>query len=136
MARYAWTYIATGIVLLAMDSIWLWFMAGRLYRTQIGPLLRDGFDPVAAVMFYLLFVAGLVVFAGVPSWDSARWTTPLWRGGLFGLVAYATYDLTNQATLRGWSWLVTGADLAWGTALSGISTAVGLALARAALRAF
>jgi uncharacterized membrane protein len=135
MARYAWTYIATGIVLLAMDSIWLWLMAGRLYRPQLGPLLRDGFDPAAAIMFYLLFVAGLVVFAGVPSWDSVRWTTPLWRGGLFGLVAYATYDLTNQATLRGWSWLVTGVDLAWGTALSGISTAVGLGLARAALRA-
>ncbi len=136
MALYASTYIATALVMLALDSVWLYVMAGRLYRPQIGALLRDGFDPVAAIIFYIVFVAGIVTFVSVPAWDSARWTTPLWRGALFGLVSYATYDLTNQATLRGWSWLVTGADLLWGMTLSGISAALGVVIARSVLRAF
>ncbi len=136
MARYLWTYAATAIVMLALDAVWLGVMASRLYRPQLGSLLRDSFDPLAATLFYLLFVAGLVFFVSVPSWDSARWTDPLWRGALFGFVAYATYDLTNQATLRGWSWLVTGADLAWGMVLCGVSAALGLALARQATRLF
>jgi uncharacterized membrane protein len=134
MARYLWIYAATAIVMLAMDAVWLGLMASRLYRPQLGSLVRDNFDPLAAILFYLLFVAGLVFFVSVPSWDSPRWTDPLWRGALFGFVAYATYDLTNQATLRGWSWLVTGADLAWGMVLCGVSAAVGLSLARLVLR--
>jgi len=135
MAVYASTYIATALVMLVMDSAWLYVMAGRLYRPQIGALMRDGFDPVAAVIFYVVFVAGIVTFVGVPALEGARWTTPLWRGALFGLVAYATYDLTNQATLRGWSWLITGADLVWGMTLTGISAALGVSLARIVLRA-
>jgi uncharacterized membrane protein len=135
MALYASTYLATALVMLVMDSVWLYVMAGRLYRPYIGGLMRDGFDPLAAVIFYVVFVAGIVTFVGVPAWDSARWTTPLWRGALFGLVAYATYDLTNQATLRGWSWLITGADLAWGMTLSGISATLGVSLARMVVRA-
>lgn len=131
MARFLWTYLATAIVMLAMDSVWLFVMTPRLYQPQIGPLLREGFDPVAAVLFYLIFVAGLVIFVSLPSWGSARWIDPLWRGALFGLVTYATYDLTNQATLRGWSWLVTVADLAWGMSLSAVSATLGLIIARA-----
>lgn len=136
MARFACTYFMTAVVLLAIDSVWLWAMAGRLYRPHIGQLMRENFDPVAAIMFYVLFVFGLVVFASAPSWDSTRWITPVWRGALFGLVAYGTYDLTNQATLRGWSWIVTGADLAWGMVLGGLATALGLGLSRAVLRLF
>ncbi len=135
MALYASTYLATALVMLVMDAVWLYVMAGRLYRPYIGPLMRDGFDPLAAVIFYVVFVAGIVTFVGVPAWESTRWTTPLWRGALFGLVAYATYDLTNQATLRGWSWLITGADLAWGMTLSGISATLGVGLARIVVRA-
>jgi uncharacterized membrane protein len=105
-------------------------MAPRLYRPQIGFLLRDGFDPVAALLFYLLFVAGLVTFVALPAWDSPRWTDTLWRGAFFGLVAYATYDLTNQATLRGWPWLITAADLAWGATLCAVSATLGVILAR------
>lgn len=136
MARYLWSYAATAVVMLALDAVWLGLMASRLYRPQLGSLVRDNFDPLAAILFYLLFVAGLVFFVSVPAWDSPRWTDPLWRGALFGLVAYATYDLTNQATLRGWSWLVTGADLAWGMTLCGLSAALGLSLARTAIRYF
>jgi len=134
MARYVWTYIATALVLLLLDAAWLYVMAGRLYKPQIGSLMREGFDPVAAGLFYLLFVSGLVVFVGVPALESPVLTVPLWRGALFGLVAYATYDLTNQATLRGWSWLITGADLAWGMTLSGVSAALGVTIARGLLK--
>jgi len=135
MALYASTYIATAFVMLVMDSVWLYVMAGRLYRPQIGALMRDGFDPVAAVLFYLVFVAGIVTFVGVPAWDSARWTTPLWRGALFGLVAYATYDLTNQATLRIWSTRVTILDLCWGAFASALAAVVSYAITAWASRA-
>jgi len=134
MARYAWTYATTALVMLLLDAVWLYVMAGRLYKPQIGSLMREGFDPLAAGLFYLLFVSGLVIFVGVPALESPGWTVPLWRGALFGLVAYATYDLTNQATLRGWSWLITGADLMWGMTLSGISAALGVTIARGVLR--
>jgi len=134
MARYAWTYATTALVMLLLDAVWLYVMAGRLYKPQIGSLMREGFDPLAAGLFYLLFVGGLVIFVGVPALESPAWTVPLWRGALFGLVAYATYDLTNQATLRGWSWLITGADLMWGMTLSGISAALGVTIARGVLR--
>lgn len=136
MARFCSIYLAIALVMLPLDAIWLSVMASRLYRPQIGPLLRESFDPLAAVLFYLIFLAGLATFVGVPSWDSVRWTDTLWRGALFGLVAYATYDLTNQASVRGWSWLVTAADLAWGTALCGVSSALGIALARKIVRLF
>lgn len=135
MAFYASTYLATAIVMLVMDSAWLYAMAGRLYRPRIGALMRDAFDPVAAILFYGVFVAGIVTFVVAPAMDGDRWTTPLWRGALFGLVAYATYDLTNQATLRGWSWVVTGVDLLWGMTLSGVSAALGVVFARIMIRA-
>jgi uncharacterized membrane protein len=136
MARYAWTYAATALVMIILDGVWLSLMASRLYRAQIGSLMREGFDPVAAILFYVIFVAGLVVFVGMPTWDTTRWTETLWRGALFGLVTYATYDLTNQATLRGWSWLVTGADLAWGMTLCGVSATLGVVIARALYTGF
>ena len=134
MARYVWTYMTTALVMLLLDAVWLSVMAGHLYKPRIGSLLREGFDPLAAGLFYVLFVGGLVVFVGVPALENPAWTVPLWRGALFGLVAYATYDLTNQATLRGWSWLITGADLVWGMTLSGISAALGVTIARGVLR--
>jgi len=134
MIRYVWTYMTTALVMLLLDAVWLYVMAGRLYKPQIGSLMREGFDPLAAGLFYLLFVSGLVIFVGVPALESPAWTVPLWRGALFGLVAYATYDLTNQATLRGWSWVITGADLVWGMTLSGVSAALGVTLARGVLK--
>jgi len=134
MSRFAWTYLTTAGVMLAMDAVWLSVMAGRLYRPQLGSLLRDNFDPLAAAIFYLLFVGGLVALVSIPAWEGGRWSAAIGRGALFGLVAYATYDLTNQATMRGWSWLVTAADLAWGTVLSGISAGLGLYLARQIMR--
>ncbi|MCS0497724.1 DUF2177 family protein [Ancylobacter sp. MQZ15Z-1] len=125
------SYLATGIVLLAVDAVWLGLMASRLYRPMIGELMADRISPAPAVLFYLLYVAGVVVFAVQPALASGRWTTALMLGAFLGLVAYGTYDLTNQATLRNWPTLITVADLAWGAVLTGISATAGMLVTRA-----
>lgn len=113
-------------VFLALDALWLTLMADRLYRPAIGHLMRDGFDVLAAGLFYAVYLTGVTVFVVLPAPNAAR---AFARGALFGLVAYATYDLTNQATLRDWPWIVTAADLTWGAWV----TATSAALARCAL---
>src|SRR3982751_3920129 len=118
-------YTATAVVFLALDAIWLSTMADRLYRPALGRLMLDRFELAPAVAFYAVYLVGVVVFAVLPGLESRRWTTALGLGALLGLVAYATYDLTNQATLRDWPWRVTIADLCWGTLATGVAAAVG-----------
>src|SRR5262245_38603965 len=109
------TAFATAISFLALDSIWLSLAASRLYRPRLGSLLLERFNMAPAAAFYLIYLAGILVFAIAPALVTGRWTTALMRGAMLGLVAYATYDLTNQATLRGWLVTVTIADLCWGS---------------------
>ena len=116
---------ATAVIFLGLDAIWLTTMADRLYRPALGRLMLDRFEPVPAVLFYLVYLVGMLAFAVVPGLESRRWTTAFGFGALLGLVAYATYDLTNQATLRDWPWRVTIADLCWGTFVTGVAAAVG-----------
>jgi uncharacterized membrane protein len=116
-------YLATAVVFLALDAVWLTTMADRLYRPALGPLLLEKFAVAPAALFYLLYVAGIVVFAVAPGLESGRWSTSLKLGALLGLVAYATYDLTNQATLRDWPWRVTLADLCWGSFVTAVAAA-------------
>ncbi|MDQ6638725.1 MAG: DUF2177 family protein [Pseudomonadota bacterium] len=118
-------YPVTAAVFLALDAIWLTTLAGRLYRPALGHLMLDRFEVLPAMAFYVVYIAGVIVFAVVPGLASRRWATALGRGALLGLVAYATYDLTNQATLRDWPWRVTLADLCWGTFVTGVAAAVG-----------
>lgn len=127
------SYLATGLVFLAIDAIWLSQMAGRLYRPLLGDLMADQVNLPAAIAFYLLYVAGVVIFVVQPALASGRWTTALALGALFGLVAYGTYDLTNHATLRNWPLAITLADLAWGTVLTALSATAGMLLTRAAM---
>ena len=112
--RFALAYAIALVVFLALDAVWLLTMYERLYRPAIGHLLRDGFALAPAAAFYALYILGVVVFAAWPGQASGRTPVAAWRGALFGLIAYATYDLTNQATLRDWPWQVTLIDLAWG----------------------
>ncbi len=116
-------YAATTAVFLALDAVWLTTMAERLYRPALGRLMLDRPDALPAVAFYLVYIVGVLVFAVLPGLESRRWTTALGLGALLGLVAYGAYDLTNQATLRGWSWRVTLADLCWGTFVTGVAAA-------------
>jgi len=130
MGAWIIAYLATATTFLGLDAIWLGFAANRLYRPRLGDLLLDGFKPFPAIAFYILYVAGILIFAVAPALASGRWTTALARGAMLGLLAYATYDLTNQATLRGWSSVVTIADLCWGTVLTGTAATIGFMAAR------
>jgi uncharacterized membrane protein len=111
-------------VFFAIDMVWLGVVARNFYRDQLGALVRTDVNWMAALVFYMLFIVGLVVFVIGPAIDAGSWSQALWRGALFGLVTYATYDLTNLATLRDWPMTMTVVDLVWGAVLAAsVSTA-------------
>jgi uncharacterized membrane protein len=118
--RFATAYAVAALIFLLLDALWLTTMASRLYRPAIGHLMRPDFDLMAAALFYALYLLGIVVFV-VRSAGSIGQAFA--RGALFGLICYATYDLTNQATLVGWPWRVTLVDLLWGAFVTGTSAA-------------
>lgn len=103
---------------LAIDGVWLGLIAKNLYRQQLGYLMKANPNWAAAILFYLLFIVGLVVFVLEPAVVKNSWQQALFLGALFGLVSYATYDLTNLATVKDWPLLVTVIDLIWGAVLS------------------
>jgi len=105
-------------VFFAIDMVWLGVIAKDFYAEQIGHLLKVNVDWIPALIFYLLFVFGLVVFVIFPAIEKRTLFQAILNGALFGLITYATYDLTNLATLKDWPVLVTIADLAWGAVLS------------------
>ncbi|MCX6747469.1 MAG: DUF2177 family protein [Candidatus Nomurabacteria bacterium] len=111
-------YLITLPVFFALDMIWLGLVAKNLYAKQIGFLLKPEVNWTAAVSFYLLFIAGLVLFVISPALEKHSFMHALLFGALFGLITYATYDLTNLATMKDWPMLVTFVDLAWGMFLS------------------
>lgn len=105
-------------VFVVIDMVWLVLIAKNFYRVQIGSLLKPDVNWAAAIIFYLIFIAGLVVFVITPAMEKGSWTHALFFGALFGLVCYATYDLTNLAVAKDWPLLVTIVDLAWGAVLA------------------
>ncbi len=121
--RWQWplAYAATLLVFLAMDAVWLSTATAALYRPAIGHLLAPTVDWIAAALFYVFYLAGLVYFAVAPALASGRAKQALVRGVLLGLLCYGTYDFTNQATMQGWPWLVTAVDLVWGGTVTGVS---------------
>lgn len=118
MMKYLTIYVAAMAAFLAIDMVWLAVVARGFYRRQLGFLLADQPNWWAAGVFYLLFVAGLVVFAVVPGLQAGSLRRTVLLGSFFGLVTYATYDLTNHATVKGWPWIVTVVDMIWGTVLA------------------
>lgn len=117
-------YFITLLVFLGIDSLWLGLVAPTFYRSQIGHLMAETSNLLAAGGFYLLFVAALVYFVVYPALRIGNIKHALLRGALFGIVTYATYDLTNLATLREWPLLVTAVDMLWGTILTAATAAV------------
>ena len=103
MKFYIVSYVATAVIFLGMDAIWLTLAGPRLYRPQLGDLLLENYRLAPAAIFYLLYVVGILIFAVQPAAASGRWQTALLYGALFGFFAYGTYDFTNLATLKGWS---------------------------------
>lgn len=125
MTRFWRAYLASGGVFLLLDAGWLTLIAPRLYRPRIGELLATQARPIPAMLFYLIYLAGLVVLAVLPAAQQRSLAGALGRGAVFGLCAYAAYDLTNQATLKTWPALVTAADLGWGGLATSIAAAAG-----------
>lgn len=117
-------YAAGLISFLALDAIWLGTMVPRLYKPAMGDLVADPFQPLPAVIFYLIYAAGLGYFAIQPALAAGKWQTALISGAALGFIAYATYDLTNQATIRAWPVVITVVDLAWGTIASGLAATI------------
>ena len=127
MKSIAVAYVATLVGFLALDSVWLTVMGNALYRPVMGDMMLDGFRPAPAIVFYLIYVATLVYFVVKPGLAQDVLPT-LINGALFGLACYATYDLTNQATLKNWSTTLTLADLCWGAIVTALGASVGRAV--------
>ncbi len=134
MLRYGITYVTTLIIFTVIDAAWLGLISASMYRQTLGDILLDKFRIGPALAFYLLNIAGLMVFA-VPSAPGPKaWQQALLFGALYGLFTYATYDLTNYATLKAWTLRLTLTDIAWGAFVSGVSTALGVSLVSAVLK--
>jgi uncharacterized membrane protein len=116
------------LVFFAVDMLWLGVIAKRLYSEQIGHLLKTNVNWAAAIIFYLIFIAGVVTFVLMPAWNDGSFIRALLLGGLFGFIAYSTYDLTNLATMKDWPLFITIVDLAWGTALGALTASISYAI--------
>ena len=117
-------------VFFAIDMVWLGLVAKNFYAKQIGFLMKTDVNWTAAILFYLLYIAGLVVFVISPALEKNSWTHAVLFGALFGLIAYATYDLTNLATIKNWPLVVTVVDLIWGMVLSASVSTIGFLIAK------
>lgn len=111
-------YLIALPVFLAIDAVWLTLVAKNFYAKQIGFLMAKNPNLLAAFIFYLIFIAGLIFFVITPALDKKMWSQALLAGAFFGLVTYATYDLTNLASVKDWPLIVTVIDLLWGMAVS------------------
>ncbi|MDA4847686.1 DUF2177 family protein [Hoeflea poritis] len=130
MQLFIKAYLFTAVVFFVIDYLWLAYIAGGFYRSQLGSYMLDQPRLGVAAVFYILYVAGIVVFAVLPALKEQSLLTALLLGALLGLVAYGTYDVTNYATLRDWPLAVVVVDIAWGTALTASASAGGYMLTR------
>ncbi len=129
MMRYALATFVAVVVFILMDFCWLTLMGQRLYQGEIGQLLAKQVRLAPAVAFYVIYIFGLMFFAVRPALASGQPGVAALNGAILGLVAYATYDLTNQATMAVWSMKVTLADLAWGMVISAVAATAASAVA-------
>jgi uncharacterized membrane protein len=120
---YAIAYLAILLPFGLLDAVWLSLMGPRLYKPTLGDILLANVNVPAAVAFYLIYPIGILVYATLPALKAGSVAPALIYAALFGALAYATYDLTNQATLRNWTLQLTLADIAWGAIASGLAGA-------------
>ena len=119
------TYIVSLLVFLAIDAVWLGFIARDFFVSQMGPLLRDDPNFAVAGIFYLFFVAGILYFAVIAGLRENSLMVAVLNGAFLGLLAYGTYDITNLAVLKGYPPLLAAVDMAWGTFVSGVTAGAG-----------
>lgn len=122
-------YFSSAFVFFALDMIWLGIVAKKFYRVRLGSLMRPKVNWPGAIIFYLIFIAGILYFAIVPSVEKGSVGDAALAGALFGFVTYATYDLTNYATMKDFPLIVAFIDMAWGAFLSCTVTVAGYLLA-------
>jgi uncharacterized membrane protein len=125
LGKLAALYGITTIVFFALDFVWLSTATSRIYKPMLGGLLAEKPQLGVAAVFYLVYVVGLIALAVLPGLREGAVLGALWRGALFGLIAYATYDLSNLSTLAGWSWQISVIDIVWGTTLNSIVAVAG-----------
>ena len=130
MMKVIYLYLLTIPVFFGIDMIWLGFVARGFYRNNLGHLLRPDVNWTAAVIFYLLYILGILLFAVMPALEKNSLRQAVILGGLFGFFAYATYDLTNLATLKDWPVIVVWVDIAWGVVLTASVSAASFFIGR------
>ena len=119
------SYALTFVVFFIIDMAWLGFIAKDLYKKYLGDLLSEQVNWAAAIIFYLLFIVGIFIFAILPSVEKESLSSAITLGALFGFFTYATYDLTNLATLKGWSTTIVFIDIIWGAVLTALVSTAG-----------
>ena len=130
MTKYAVSYAAVLLTMLVVDGLWLGVVAKNFYQTNLAGLMAERINFVAAAAFYLIYPIGVVYFAASAGIETGSWRDAAVRGLLFGFFAYAVYDLTNWATLRGFPFQVALVDMAWGSTLTGLAATLGMLAAR------
>ncbi len=113
-------YLLTAVAFFAIDFLWLTKFVPKFYRSNLGDILLPKVNAVAGAAFYVLYLAGVLAVVVVPAVRSGSLPDAVWKGAVVGLISYATYDLTNLATLKGWSAKVSLVDMAWGTVLTAV----------------
>jgi uncharacterized membrane protein len=129
LARYIAAYLAAAVVMAALDYLWLGYFSKAFFEPAVGSLLAARTDMSVAVLFYVLYIVGILLFAVSPALRGGGWSTALALGAAFGFFAYMTYDLTNMATLKVWPVHIAAIDIAWGTLVTGVAALAGYAAA-------
>lgn len=130
--NYIYAYITSLLTMTVLDAAWLGLVAPKFYKKHIGFIMADKPNWYAAAAFYLIFILGVTLFVVYPGWrDHWDIIKIALFGALFGLVTYATYDLTNQATLKNWPFTVTIVDMIWGTLLTAAVSVVAVSVLKA-----
>ncbi len=127
--KYLYLYLLTFIVFLAIDFVWLTWIAKDMYAQRVGHLLAENPNLIAALVFYLLFIGTILLFVVIPGYEAQSIGKTILLGALFGMITYSTYDLTNLSTLRDWPLSMTLIDIAWGTFLSTATSVAGYYIA-------
>lgn len=125
MARYLVAYLAAAAVMAVLDLAWLSYAAKAFFELAVGALLAEKTDTAAAILFYVLYVGGIMLFAVSPALRGGGWTAALALGAALGFFAYMTYDLTNMATLKTWPAWLAAMDIAWGTLVTALAATAG-----------
>ena len=135
MGNYIYAFLVSIGVMTVLDAAWLGLVAPAFYKKHIGFLLADNPNWTAALIFYIIFVLGVTVFVVYPGWDLDKSLMTIGLlGALFGLVTYATYDLTNQATIKDWPIIVTAVDMVWGAVLTSAVSVVSVLILKTFLK--